>query len=53
MSSPSPSLARNCACFLALYGPEGLEYLGSYYLSLDREVDCYLEDDTPLTVRLP
>lgn len=46
-------LARNCACFLALYGPEGLEYLGSYYLSLDREVDCYLEDDTPLTVRLP
>ena len=46
-------LGGNCACFLALYGPEGLEYLGSYYLSLDRELDCYLENDTPLTVRLP
>lgn len=46
-------LDRNSACFLALYGPEGLEYLGSYYLSLDGELYCYLEYDTPLTVRLP
>ena len=46
-------LGRNCACFLALYGPEGLEYLGTYALSLDGELDCYLENDTPLTVRLP
>ena len=46
-------LSEGCACFLALYGPEGLEYLGTYALSLGREVDCYLENDTPLTVRLP
>lgn len=46
-------MSEGCACFLALYGPEGLEYLGTYALSLGREVDCYLENDTPLTVRLP
>lgn len=46
-------MSEGCACFLALYGPEGLEYLGTYALSLGREVGCYLESDTPLTVRLP
>ena len=49
-------MSEECACFLALYGPEGLEYLGTYALSLGREVNCGLydpENSTPLTVRLP
>ena len=41
------------ACCLALYGEEGLAYLGTYTLNLSQEADCQLEDEDPLTVRLP
>lgn len=43
----------SCASFLALYGGDGLEYLGTYTLSQDRENSCWMEETDPLTVRLP
>ena len=46
-------LGEKTVCYLALYGEEGLTYLGEYTLSQNREIDCRLEEDAPLTVRLP
>lgn len=44
-----------CGCFLALYGPEGLEYLGTYdAVSLQGGPGCSnLYSGVPVTVRLP
>lgn len=40
--------------FLALYGEAGLEYLGTYFLSHDGELDHYYwEEDLVQSVRLP
>ena len=47
------AMRTNCSCLLALYGPEGLEYTGAYYLSQSRDVDCYLDQAQPPSVRLP
>lgn len=47
------AMRTNCSCLLALYGPQGLEYTGAYYLSQSRDVDCYLDQAQPLSVRLP
>lgn len=48
-------LDTDCACFLALYGPEGLEYLGTYdAVSLQGGPGCSnLYPGVPVTVRLP
>ena len=46
-------MRTNCSCLLALYGPQGLEYTGAYYLSQSRDVGCYLDQAQPPSVRLP